>query len=275
MRKTKPLIWISIIGMLLLGLSSCAHKAFYYPDRADYGSPAQNGLPFEPVTFKSYDGTALSGWFVPAQGKAKGTVIHFHCNAQNISAHWGFVNWLPARGFNVFMFDYRGYGKSEGKPNPRGLFEDGQAAIDYVRSRPDVNPEKLVIFGQSLGGANAIGAVGSGNKQGVKAVAVEATFQSYSDIANDKFVGAGVLMSNRYSAEKYVAGISPIPLLLIHGTADEVIPYKHGQALFDLAGKPTKLVRVEGGHHLEATSPRFKNRYRDELSQFFTAALKK
>ena len=261
--------------MLLLGLSSCAHKAFYYPDRADYGSPAQNGLRYEPVTFHSADGTALSGWFLPAVGKAKGTVVHFHGNAQNISAHLGFVDWLPARGFNVFMFDYRGYGKSEGKPNPRGLFEDGQAALNYVRSRPDVNPKKLVVFGQSLGGANAIGAVGSGNKQGIKAVAIESTFQSYSDIANDKLIGAGVLMSNRYSAEKYVAGIAPIPLLLIHGTADEVIPHKHGEALFAAAGEPKKLVLVEGGHHIEATSPRLQNRYRDQLDKFFTASLKK
>ena len=261
--------------MLLLGLSSCAHKAFYYPDRADYGSPAQNGLRYEAVTFHSADGTALSGWFLPAVGKAKGTVVHFHGNAQNISAHLGFVDWLPARGFNVFMFDYRGYGKSEGKPNPRGLFEDGQAALDYVRSRSDVNPKKLVVFGQSLGGANAIGAVGSGNKQGIKAVAIESTFQSYSDMANDKLVGAGVLMSNRYSAEKYVAGIAPIPLMLIHGTADEVIPHKHGEALFAAAGEPKKLVLVEGGHHLEATSPRFQNRYRDQLDKFFTASLKK
>ena len=119
-----------------------------------------------------------------------------------------------------------------------------------MRSRPDVNPERLLVFGQSLGGTNAIAVVGAGNKAGVRAVAIESTFSSYSSIANDKLPGAGILVSNRYSARRFVAQISPIPLLLMHGTTDQVIPAKHSQILFELAQEPKQLILIPNGTHL-------------------------
>ena len=255
--KHKPLLFgLAALLALLLGLSSCAQRAFYYPDHADYGSPAQSGLPYENVSFQSADGTRLHGWFVPARGvadakQARATIIHFHGNAQNLTAHWQAVKWLPEHGYNVFLFDYRGYGQSEGKPSPEGLFADSNAALDYVRSRPDVNPERLLVFGQSLGGTNAIAVVGAGNKAGVRAVAIESTFASYSKIGNDKIPFAGsLLLRNTYAAERYVAQIAPIPILFLHGTADQVIAPKHSQILYALAGEPKRLVLLEGGTHL-------------------------
>lgn len=258
--------------------SNCAQKFFYYPDKLDYGSPKNQQLSFEEITFPSKDGTKLNGWFVPAKGvanpkDAKGTVIHFHGNAQNISAHWGFVSWLPEQGFNVFTFDYRGYGKSAGKVDAKGIFEDSLAAIDYVRNRPDVDPEKLVIFAQSLGGNNAIAAVGSGNRQGIQAVAVESTFYSYASIANDQLSSAGALVNNRYSAAKYIENISPIPLLLIHGNQDAVINHKHSERLFEPAKEPKQLWIVPTGEHIEAMNPRFDGKYQKDLIQFFEQAL--
>jgi alpha-beta hydrolase superfamily lysophospholipase len=103
----------------LLSLSSliagCISSPFYQPDRVLYSTPPSVGLKYENAVFVSSDGTRLTGWFIPAAGyqnpkNAKGTVVHFHGNAQNMSAHWQFVTWLPQRGFNVFVFDYRGYG---------------------------------------------------------------------------------------------------------------------------------------------------------------------
>src|SRR5688572_11337453 len=125
--------WIPLSLVILL--AGCAHDLFYYPDSVMYDTPASAGLRYEPVGFRSRDGTRLSGWFIPAAGEAgKGTVVHFHGNAGNISAHWRLVSWLPPRGYNVFVFDYRGYGASEGRPGPRGVFEDANSALDYVRS---------------------------------------------------------------------------------------------------------------------------------------------
>ena len=261
MKHTTALFCTAVLLAAWFGLSSCAQNAFYYPDRTNYGTPAQQGLRYEDVRFASKDGTPLHGWFVPAQCPAesslhpaacaaRATVIHFHGNAQNLSAHWAAVRHLPAEGYNVFLFDYRGYGQSGGTPSQQGLFDDGNAALDYVRTRSDVDKEKLLVFGQSLGGTNAIAVVGAGNKAGVRAVAIESTFSSYSSIANDKLPGAGILVGNRYSARRFVAQISLIPLLLMHGTADQVIPAKHSQILFELAQEPKQLILIPNGTHL-------------------------
>lgn len=266
-----PLLFALLLGCLLFGLSSCAQQAFYYPDHADYGTPAQAGLQYENIFFQSEDGTRLHGWFIPAQNAgglipARATIIHFHGNAQNLSAHKEAVQWLPAHGYNVFLFDYRGYGLSEGRPNQAGLFADSNAALNYVRSRPDVDKNRLLVFGQSLGGTNAIAAVGAGNHAGIRAVAIESTFSSYSDIANDKFSGSGLLVRNTYSSRRFIGRISPIPLLLIHGTADQVIPDKHSQTLFDLAGEPKQLVLIPNGTHLGLQG---KSGYEQLLLNFF------
>lgn len=271
MKKLLGIFIILIAGAMIL--TACAQKAFYYPDHEDYGSPTQSGLSYEEVWFQSADGTKLHGWFVPAKGvdtprNALGTVVHFHGNAQNLSAHWHGVKWLPEQGFNVFLFDYRGYGKSENQsPNQQGLFDDSNAALNYVRQRADVDKNKLLIFGQSLGGTNAIAVVGAGNRAGVKAVAIEATFSSYSDIANDKIRGAGILLRNQYSAKNHVANIAPIPLLLLHGTHDAVIAHHHSQTLFELAREPKQLILVEQGGHLNLSD--VTRDYPQILTRFF------
>ncbi|OAK60315.1 alpha/beta hydrolase [Variovorax paradoxus] len=264
---------------LPLLLAGCVQSMFYYPDSVRYETPDVLGMRYEPVQFTSADGTRLSGWFLPAADRknpkeAKGTVVHFHGNAQNMSTHWRFVAWLPKQDYNVLVFDYRGYGQSEGKPKPKGVFEDSNAALNYVRSRQDVDPERLFVFGQSLGGTNAIAVVGSGNRAGVKAAAIESTFYSYSSIANDKFKGAGLLVSDDYAASKYVAAVSPIPLLFIHGTADQVIPVEHSKRLLADARGPKRLIEVQGAGHLEPmTTLRFGNAYRKALTAFFESSM--
>lgn len=272
--------WRVALCAVPLFLGGCVQSMFYYPDRMRYETPDALGLRYESVQFKSADGTRLSGWFIPAVGRqnpkeAKGTVVHFHGNAQNMTSHWRFVAWLPKQDYNVFVFDYRGYGESEGKPEPKGVFEDSGAALDYVRSRGDVDPGRLFVFGQSLGGTNAIAVVGSGNRAGVKAAAIESTFYSYSSIANDKLMGAGLLVGNDYAASKFVAAISPIPLLLIHGTADDAIPHTHSQRLLAEAREPKRLIEVPGAGHLDPMSaPRFGTTYQQALTDFFDASVR-
>jgi len=282
LRNIALFLGVLVLLGLIINIGGFANGAFYYPTRTTHSLPASHGIAYETVTFPSRDGTKLSGWFFPALNtsgtpdahNAKGTVIHFHGNAQNITSHWQFVGWLPARGFNVFVFDYRGYGLSEGRPTRRGLFKDSQAALDYVRTRPDVDPTKLLAFGQSLGGNNAIAAIGAGNRSGVRALAVESTFYSYSYIANEHAPGGSLLVGNKYSASKHVASLSPMPLLIIHGTADRVVSYKNALRLFETAKEPKTLVTIGGGRHITAmTNPR-NNPHRDALVQFFEDALK-
>ena len=105
----------------LCGLMMGCNSLFYYPSQKVFYTPHNFGTTYEDVYFTSKDGTRLNGWFVPAIGHAKGTVIHFHGNAENITNHYTFVQWLPSEGFNLFVFDYRGYGASSGKPDLEGM----------------------------------------------------------------------------------------------------------------------------------------------------------
>lgn len=235
----------SIALFLAVPLAGCVQGAFFHPDRVLYDTPRTIGLAFEPVSFVSADGTRLAGWFIPATGvasprDAKATVVHFHGNAQNMSAHWYFVRWLP------------------------------RAALDYVRSRADVDPEKLVVFGQSLGGTAAIAAVGAGGGSGVRAVVIESTFASYAGIASEKVASAGSLVNDDYNAERFVARIAPILILFVHGTADPVIPYSHSGRLYALAGEPKALWTVPGGGHTEAFGDAFGERYRGLLLRWLS-----
>lgn len=264
-------------------IPGCVNKLFYYPDQKLYLTPAKKNLSYEDVFFQSQDGTRLHGWFVKAAKPPVGTVIHFHGNAQNLTAHFSSVDWFPEMGFNVFTFDYRGYGKSQGAPNRRGVFEDCIAAISYIKTRPDVNPNNLFVFGQSLGGANAIAALGENRFSGIRAAAIESTFYSYRSIVRDKIAQIPILslirwplsfliVSNAHSPGPVVDRISPVPILFIHGTEENVIPYPHSEKLFEQAKEPKQLWIVKDGGHTEAFT-KFGYQYKEQLVEFFIKAL--
>ena len=278
-------VWACVLAWGLLGLGASAVGAepaqsatpgagdglFYYPDRKDYGTPAAYDLTFEEITLQSKDGTKLNAWFVPAKGTPQGTVLFFHGNAQNMSAHFAFVAWLPAKGYNVFAFDYRGYGKSEGAAEREGIYEDSLAALRYVKTRQDIAQDKLFVLGQSLGGAIAIPAVATGEFDGIRGVVVESSFYSYTSVAEDKAPAAVVamLVSDAHSPGPLAAKLAPIPLLVIHGTADKVVAYKHGERLFAEAGEPKEFWKVQGGGHIPAFVGKRAATYRPKLNAFF------
>jgi fermentation-respiration switch protein FrsA (DUF1100 family) len=262
--------------LLFLSLySGTACAQFYHPDKKVYGTPDQQGLKYEAVTFKSEDGTKLSGWFVPATtSPVLGTVIHYHGNAQNMTAHFSFVSWLPKEGFNVFVFDYRGYGQSAGSAKRKGIHEDSVTALNYIKSRTDIPRNKLLVFGQSLGGANAIDAVATVGIEGICGVVVDSAFYSYKDIAKDKAPGFLVDMAigDDFSPGPLAPRLSPIPFLVIHGTSDSVVPYAHGKRLYQSAQEPKFLWTVQGAGHTEALSTYGKT-YQPKLLAFFRDCL--
>lgn len=229
------------------------YQHFFFPDRVKYGSPADAGFAFTPIRFASHDGITLSAWWLPAQGgysnQAASTVLHLHGNAQNMTAHWVYAAPFVAAGFNVMTLDYRGYGDSEGRPDPEGILADARAALDYLQGREDVG--SVCVFGQSLGGMLAIAAAAL-SPAGVHAVVAEAPAHSYSLWAEDQMPQLELSLDDSACASTYIAKLSPIPLMLIHGTADRVVPFSHSEALLALAGEPKRLIRLEGGHHNEA-----------------------
>ena len=279
--------WVFLLGVVcplaaLLLAGGCASRFFYYPDRNAYCQPQQVRPPAEVVHFASADGTRLTGWFVPAVGPAKGTVAHFHGNAQNLTAHYAFVNWLPAAGYNVFTFDYRGYGESAGAVERDGVDADGVAALRYLASRPGVDTNRIVVLGQSLGCSIALASIAESPCR-VRAVALDSPFYSYRSIARDamnnmplirwlRWPLSWVIIGNRRSPCDSLARLPPMPIVFLHGTADPVIPYHHSEWLFAKAREPKQFWTITNGEHTAAfTAPG--SPCRQKLVEFFDAAL--
>ena len=145
------------------------------------------GAKWEEVRFNSADGTELTGLWFPAKSIApKGVIIHFHGNGENMTSHFLFVYWLALEGYDVFTFDYRGYGASAGDKSLSGAVEDGAAALRCARSRAGGAKERLIVVGQSLGGALALAALEREGGEGVRGLILDSTFASYREVAQDK-----------------------------------------------------------------------------------------
>lgn len=250
---------------------------FFYPQKQLIRTPKDVSVEYEDVFFESRDGTRLNGWFLPAKDQAWATVIFFHGNAENISTHLGAVYWMPKENLNVFLFDYRGYGKSEGKSEIQGIHLDAAAALQYLRTRNDIDPNKIVIFGQSLGAAIAMYTTATQDKHGIKAVVVESGFSDYRGIFREKLSSMIITwplqwplsyaVENTYSPASFVHEIQPIPILFIHGEIDPVVPAHHSQRLYEIAGEPKKLWLIPNAQHTQAFG-QFAVIYRPKLIEY-------
>ncbi len=248
-----------LLAVLCVGCTS----VFFQPDRTLFQTPGLYGLEYQPVELRAADGTELFAWFLPARGKARGSVLFLHGNGQNISTQFANVAWMPAAGFNVLALDYRGYGGSQGEPSLPGVQLDIDAAMQALLRRPDVDPTRVVVFGQSLGGALAIHYVAHSRfRDSIRALVVDSAFSDYERIGQEKLAAAvitwpfqwfaSLAIDNRYSPEASVGLLSPIPVLFIHGDADTLVPLHHSQRLFELAGFPKELWVVPGAGHIQA-----------------------
>jgi len=251
------------------------NQLFYFPTHDVPATPKDWGYKYEDVDFKSKDGTVLHGWFVPVQGKkVKATVVFSHGNAGSIGHHLGFIMWFVDEGYNVLTYDYRGFGKSAGKVDRRGMVDDVRAAFDYVGKRADVNSERLVSFGHSLGGANSLAALAEAPVKGLSAVITDAAFSSYRAMAQTIAgeVGAN-LVTDEWAPQDAIAKISPVPLLIVHGTKDSVVPVAQGRLLFKAAREPKTMFEVKDGHHGDSLV-RNNGAYRKKLLAWLDATLK-
>lgn len=252
---------------LLLGAAGGCNSVFFQPNRIGYSFPPHFGLAYEEVEFKSGDGTLLTGWFIPAKGIGRGTIIHFHGNYANMTHHLPAVAWMPGEGYSVFLFDYRGYGLSEGTPSRAGAVADGVAAIAYVRSRGDVDRGRLAVFGQSLGGALAIAALARAGHEGMRALVVEGAFASYREVARTLLDRSWItwafqvplsylFISDELSPRREWAALRSLPLLVVHGEKDRNVPFENGRSLFEgFPGQDKQFWPIPNGAHINAFGP--------------------
>lgn len=253
--KPAPVVASSQLTRLaeaLLGKNG-GNQLFYFPTHDVPATPGDWGFKFENVNFASKDGTPLHGWFVPAQGKTashQATVVFSHGNAGSIGHHLGFILWFADAGYNVLTYDYRGFGKSGGKVDRRGMLDDVKAAFDYAGHRADIDGGRLVSFGHSLGGAKSIVALSEAPVKGLRAVITDAAFSSYQAMA-ETIAGqvGGSLVTDEWAPKDSVKKLAPLPLLIVHGTNDEVVPVAQGRQLFAAAAMPKTWFEVKGGHH--------------------------
>lgn len=252
-----------ITTFLLSLMSFGCTNLVYQPSREIFYVPSERvGVMPKDLTIPSLDGKKLHAWlFEPAEGvEPKGTVIQFHGNAENMTSHFLSLLWVVKEGYRLLAFDYRGYGSSEGAPYPAGVHMDALAVLQKADEMSGKKEKALIVYGQSLGGAIALRAlVDFPNRTAIRTAVIEGSFLSYKRIAADKlsefwltwplqWMGY-LLMSDTYAPKKTVRSLSPLPILVLHGTKDEVVPMEHGRQIYDAAGEPKCFWPIESSAH--------------------------
>lgn len=235
-------IYICLVVLLYLFQS----RFIYFPDKNISLKPDVIGLKYEDITFGTPDNLKLHGWFIPAEN-SRGTLLFCHGNAGNISGRLESIRIFNNLRMNVFIFDYRGYGQSEGEISEAGTYQDVEAAWNYLVETCGIRPGEIIIFGRSLGGSIA---AWLGQYKEPRALIIESAFTSIPGIASDvyPFLPVKLLSRFKYDTVDYVSRVKS-PILIIHSRNDELIPFKHGQKLFEAANEPKDFLEISGSHN--------------------------
>jgi uncharacterized protein len=255
--------YLGIVVLMYLGQSRLLHLP-YLPGRTLTATPEQIGLAYEDVRFAAEDGVALHGWFVPAPD-ARATLLFFHGNAGNISHRLDSLRIFHDLGLATFIFDYRGYGQSHGRPSEAGLYADARAAWAHLTEDRGVDPARIIAFGRSLGAAVAACLA---RERRVGALILESTFTSAPDLGAELYPWLPVrtLARLNYDTRACVRDVEA-PVLVVHSPEDEIIPFRHGEALAAAAG--ADLLRIGGDHNTGFL--RSREGYRRGLERFIAA----
>lgn len=238
-----------IYTVLLLAIYFGQSSLLYLPglpSRELGATPDAIGLEHEEVWLMAGDGVSLHGWYIPAR-QARATLLFFHGNAGNISHRLESLRIFHQLGLNVLIFDYRGYGQSAGKPSEAGTRQDALAAWQYLVNSRGESPERIVLFGRSLGGALAAWLA---TRVQPGALILESSFISVPDLAAELYwwLPARWLARLQYRTRDYLAEVR-CPVQVIHSREDEIIPYRHGQSLYATANPPKNFLLLRGDHN--------------------------
>lgn len=241
-------ILAAVYGGLALLLYIYQPHLVFYPevDHEVVATPRQAGLAYEDIHLKTSDGIDLHGWYIPAP-QPRGTVLFLHGNAGNISHRLDSIEMFHRLGYNTLIFDYRGYGNSSGTPTEQGTYRDAEAAWRYLTEQRHIPFCRIVLFGESLGGAVAAWLAA---RQKPAALVIASGFTSVPDLAQHiyPFLPVRLLARIRYDTRKYLQSVTA-PVLIAHSPEDDIIPFEHGRALFAAANLPKQFLELAGGHN--------------------------
>jgi uncharacterized protein len=231
------LLWFRQDGMVFLP---------HLPSRQLAATPADIGLDYEGLRIATADGEELDAWFVPAQ-RERAVLLFFHGNAGNISHRLDSLRIFHGLGLSVLIIDYRGYGRSTGRPSEAGTYEDARAAWRHLVEERGIPPGRIVVFGRSLGAAVAAWLAA---REAPAGLIVESAFRSVPQLAAEIywFLPVRRLARLEYPVERLVGQVDA-PVLVVHSRDDEIIPLAHGQALHAAAGPRARLLELEGDHN--------------------------
>lgn len=242
---------------LIISLSSCTNFIFQ-PFRLHYLVPDKIGIDYEDIYLPVGADNKLHGWKLNTNEAVKGTVLFFHGNGENISTHIANVYWLTKSGYEVYLFDYRGYGKSDGIPDLDHVISDNELILKYVTERL-LDGQKLIVIGHSLGASLSIYSVAeSVYREKIKLLVSIEAFSDYQDITQEVLSKSWITwliqypiswsMNNDYRPLDYVSKLSPVPLLIMHSEKDEMISFYHAEKLFAAAREPKRMIDIDSNH---------------------------
>lgn len=240
---------LSKILLAALALTGCRFedRFIFHPSPEIVQTPSEAGLNFQDHYFTTADGVRLNGWFIPHPA-ARATLVWFHGNAGNISHRVENIKLLhDGVKINIFIFDYRGYGRSAGRISEEGSYLDGAAALAFAQQRLGVEAKNLIIFGRSLGAAVAAEMASRSACQGL---ILETPFTSIREMAKTAlpFLPIDALLRTRFDVVEKVAKVK-VPLLVLHGDRDDVVPYEQGRQVFAAANPPKDFYTIKGARH--------------------------
>jgi uncharacterized protein len=227
------------------------HALLYFPARAIASTPAAAGLDYEDAAIHTADGERLHAWWVPAQAPPLGHVLLCHGNGGNVGDRVEAIALLAAAGFDVLAFDYRGYGRSSGRPSEEGTYRDARAVRDMLLRQPAVDPARVFYLGESLGAAVALELAHEHPPAGL---ILQSPFTSIRDMARLHYpLVPRALVPDAYPSLRLIRALR-VPLLVVHGERDEIVPPVHGEALYDAATCPKRLEILPGVGHNDLVS---------------------
>lgn len=235
-----------VYGALCLAIYLFQSRMVYFPVREMAATPGDFGLAYETVSLRASDGVQIEAWFIPA-AEPRGVVLYCHGNGGNISHRLDVLRLLHLERLSVVIFDYRGYGHSEGSPSEQGTYLDAEIAWQHLVAGRGVEPSRIIIWGESLGGAIASWLASRHPSGGL---VLQSTFTSVPDVAAERypFFPVRLLTRFRYNTAQNLERVRQ-PVLVIHSRQDEMIAFRHGQNLFAIAHVPKMFLEISGSHN--------------------------